>query len=47
MVGRLGTATAISQMYDNRDAAGMFAGRRRPLELVAAWFRETRPVLPG
>jgi hypothetical protein len=47
MVGRLGAATAISQTYDTRDAAGIFAGRRRPLELVAAWFRETRPVLPG
>jgi hypothetical protein len=39
MLCRLGSGTAISQTYDTRDAAAMFAGRRRPLELVVDWFR--------
>ncbi|MBF9133407.1 phosphotransferase [Plantactinospora sp. S1510] len=36
------TPAKISQTYDTRDAVAMFAGRRRPLELVAAWFEGTR-----
>jgi hypothetical protein len=42
MVDRVGTATTISQTYDSRDVIDMFTGRRRALELVVAWFRETR-----
>lgn len=41
MLNRVAAGTApISQAYDVREAAAMFAGRRRPLELVVGWFRE-------
>jgi hypothetical protein len=41
MLNRVAAGAApISQAYDSREAVAMFAGRRRPLELVVAWFRE-------
>lgn len=43
MLNRLTTRPADArQTYDIRDPITMFAGRRRPLELVAAWFQESR-----
>lgn len=45
MVDQLGVP-ASGASYDTRGVADMFAGRRRPLELVAAWFEETRDLLP-
>ena len=36
------TPTDTRQTYDLRDAVAMFTGRRRPLELVAAWSQKTR-----
>lgn len=41
MLNRVAAGPApISQSYDAREAAAMFAGRRRPLELLLSWFRE-------
>ncbi|HLL67033.1 MAG TPA: phosphotransferase [Micromonosporaceae bacterium] len=43
MLNRLTTTpTDARQTYDIRDPITMFTGRRRPLELVAAWFQESR-----
>lgn len=36
------TPTDARQTYDLRNTVTMFTGRRRPLELVAAWFQKTR-----
>ncbi|MGC4868500.1 phosphotransferase [Micromonospora sp. DT53] len=33
---------SFRQTYDLRNTVTMFTGRRRPLELVAAWFQKTR-----
>ena len=40
-----GPAPVAAPSYDTRTPAAMFAGRRPPLELVAAWFRLALPEL--
>ncbi|WP_199513674.1 phosphotransferase [Nucisporomicrobium flavum] len=43
MINRLTAPPADARRtYDVRDPIAVFTGRRRPLELVEAWYRETR-----
>jgi hypothetical protein len=39
MVDQVERTGPVAHSYDTREAAAMFAGRRRPLEAVVAWFR--------